>query len=118
MSTLIGVISVLGALLAESDDPGGDASRRLSWAITGLLVLAGLIVVATVVFWRLTRPERASAVGSMRVVAPMADSTDATGSGSSGDSAGAAEVSARPDPAAVSRARRPARGAGADSVAG
>jgi hypothetical protein len=115
VSALIGVISVLGALLAESDDPGGDASRRLSWAITGLLVLAGLIVVATVVFWRLTRPERASAVGSMRVVAPMADSTDATGSG---DSAGAADVSARPDPAAVSRARRPARGAGADSVAG
>ena len=111
MSALIGSFAVLGAVLAESDDPGGDASRRLSWAITGLLVLAGVIVVATIVFWRLTRPERAtSGSGSMRVVTSLSDAAPAADGGT--------QVSETADSSAVSRTRRPARGAGADSVAG
>ena len=111
MSALVGSLAVLGAVLAESDDPGGDASRRLSWAITGLLVLAGVIVVATMVFWRLTRPERASSgAGSMRVVSSMTDTAPAADAG--------AEVSDAPGRSAVTRTRRSARGAGADSVAG
>ena len=111
MSALIGSLAVLGAVLADSDDPGGDASRRLSWAITGLLVLAGIIVVATMVFWRLTRPERAtSGGGSMRVVTSMSDAGPAA--------EGATQASDAAEASAVSRTRRPARGAGADSVAG
>lgn len=45
---------VLAQQAATASD---DASGRLSMVITALVVLAVLIAVATVVFWRLTRPE-------------------------------------------------------------
>jgi len=78
---LLGWVTVL-AQAVESDDPGGDASRRLSLAIVGLLVLAGVILVATIVFWRMTRPERAtSAAGTMRWIAPAEDDPAATPAG-------------------------------------
>ncbi|MFN7151559.1 MAG: hypothetical protein ACK4V6_19025, partial [Microthrixaceae bacterium] len=47
---------VLAQQAATASD---DASGRLSMVITALVVLAVLIAVATVVFWRLTRPEPA-----------------------------------------------------------
>lgn len=47
------------------------ASTRLSWAIWGLLALAGAISVATVIFWWLTRPSRdAASVGAVKWVGP------------------------------------------------
>lgn len=52
-------LGVLGLLEQVAADAGDDASRRLTLVIVGLLVLALAIVVATVVFWRVTRPERA-----------------------------------------------------------
>jgi hypothetical protein len=70
---VLGWVTVLGQTV-EGEDPGGEASRRLSLAIVGLVVLAGLILVATIVFWRMTRPERATtSTGSMRQIAPIAD---------------------------------------------
>ncbi|MEI7886902.1 MAG: hypothetical protein WCJ04_05880 [Actinomycetes bacterium] len=34
-----------------------DPSSRLSMAIAGLLLLALVVVIATVIFWRITRPD-------------------------------------------------------------
>lgn len=48
------VVPVLAQVAA---DAGDDASRQLSMVIIALVVLAVIIAVATVVFWRLTRPE-------------------------------------------------------------
>lgn len=49
------------ALLALDVRSASDAaSQRLSWVIVGLLVLAGLLTVTTVLFWRATRPPKAS----------------------------------------------------------
>jgi flagellar basal body-associated protein FliL len=39
-------------------DAGADASQRLSWIIIALVVLAVVIGIVTVVFWRLTSPQR------------------------------------------------------------
>ncbi|CAB4801675.1 MAG: hypothetical protein F2744_03065 [Actinobacteria bacterium] len=48
----VGTLSttVLGA---EGADPGS----RLSMAIAGLLLLAVIVTIATVIFWRVTRPD-------------------------------------------------------------
>ena len=43
----------LGVLAADSGDA---ASSRVTWVIAGLVALAAVITIATVVFWRLTRP--------------------------------------------------------------
>ena len=53
-----GLLAALSTRVAEVADPSTDASARLSMVITGLLVLAALILIATVIFWRMTRPER------------------------------------------------------------
>lgn len=45
-------------ILAQLADAGDDASQQLSLVIAGLLALAVVIVVATVVFWRLSAPDR------------------------------------------------------------
>jgi flagellar basal body-associated protein FliL len=45
------------ALAQQAATVSDDASGRLSMVIIALVVLAVLITVATVVFWRLTRPE-------------------------------------------------------------
>lgn len=45
------------ALAQQAATASDDASGRLSMVIIALVVLAVLITVATVVFWRLTRPE-------------------------------------------------------------
>jgi len=45
-------------VLAQLADAGDDASQRLSLVIAGLLALAVVIGVATVVFWRLSAPDR------------------------------------------------------------
>jgi hypothetical protein len=60
------VVALVGQVAA---DAGDDASQRLSMVIIGLLVLAVVITVATVVFWRLTRPEPAARGGGIRWVA-------------------------------------------------
>ncbi len=53
--------AVLASVAQTSVDAGADASRRLSAVIVALVVLAVLITVATVVFWRLSTPGRPSA---------------------------------------------------------
>jgi hypothetical protein len=50
-------VTTLATVAQIAADAGDDASRRLSLVIAGLVVLAVVIAVATVVFWRLTRPE-------------------------------------------------------------
>lgn len=47
---------VLAAVLQRGAD-GDAASQRLTWVIIALVVLAAVLVVATVVFWRATRPD-------------------------------------------------------------
>ncbi|MEX0767994.1 MAG: hypothetical protein WD029_05945 [Microthrixaceae bacterium] len=37
-----------------------DPSSRLSMAIAGLLLLALIVLIATIIFWRLTRPDERS----------------------------------------------------------
>lgn len=80
-------------LAAVSERAGDAATRRLSWAVIGLLVLGGAIAVATVVFWRLTRPEPAPAP-----VAEGASPVDwlAAFSGTSTDAAAAAAPETAP----------------------
>lgn len=51
---------VIGAI------PGADASSRVTLAVWGLVLLALIIAVVTVVFWRLTRPEPPSAGRTIR----------------------------------------------------
>ena len=48
----VGTLS-LTMLGAEGTDP----SSRLSMAIAGLLLLAVIVPIATVIFWRVTRPD-------------------------------------------------------------
>ncbi|MEI2699105.1 MAG: hypothetical protein V9E94_12495 [Microthrixaceae bacterium] len=55
MVALISLVTVVGQVAA---DAGDDASGRLSLIIAALVLLAVAIAVATVVFWRLTRPGR------------------------------------------------------------
>jgi flagellar basal body-associated protein FliL len=61
---LSGVVAQLGASTSD------DASSRLSMVIAGLVVLAILIAVATVVFWRMTRPDRNEEAPGLRWVPP------------------------------------------------
>lgn len=58
------VFLVVGQVAAT--DSGDDASRRLSWVIVGLVVLAVVIAAATVVFWRMTKPGPAPGEGVVR----------------------------------------------------
>jgi flagellar basal body-associated protein FliL len=75
------VLAVVGQVAADSGD---DASQRLSMVIIGLVVLAVVIAVATVVFWRLTKPDPAAREGGIRWVnapegvAPPAPAAPAT----------------------------------------
>ena len=62
--------SVLAAVAQVAADSGDDASQRLSMVIIALVVLAVVIAVATVVFWRLTKPDPAAAEGGLRWVIP------------------------------------------------
>lgn len=63
-----GVDSLIGAL------PGSAASSRVTLAVWGLIGLAIVIAVVTVVFWKLTRPESPSAG---RTIVRPAESDDA-----------------------------------------
>ncbi|MFM7068264.1 MAG: hypothetical protein ACKOYM_02285 [Actinomycetes bacterium] len=49
---------------------GDRAQQRLRWVILGLLFLALLAAISTVVFWRLTRPSERDDSPSMRPAAP------------------------------------------------
>ena len=107
-SGVLGTVAAVMAVAAEVDDPGGDASGRLSMAILGLLVLAGLILAATVVYWRLTRPEQAAAEATgMKWVAPVTAAADL-------------DAAAQNRPATSPTSPAPARPAapGTDAVAG
>ncbi len=55
---MVAVMSLVAALGQVAADAGDDASGRLSLIIAALVLLAVVIAVATVVFWRLTRPDR------------------------------------------------------------
>lgn len=55
MVAVISLVTVVGQVAA---DAGDDASGRLSLIIAALVLLAVAIAVATVVFWRRTRPGR------------------------------------------------------------
>jgi len=52
-----GVVPV-AVLAAEVERASDVASRRLSWVVAGLVVLAGVITVVTALYWRATRPPR------------------------------------------------------------
>jgi len=45
------------ALPAQLADSGSEPGSRLSMAIAGLLLLALIVLIATIVFWRTTRPD-------------------------------------------------------------
>jgi len=78
--TLVPTTLMVAADVVDVVDPAGDASGRLSMAILGLLVLAGLILIATIIYWRMTRPEPGTAeTAGMRWVAPTGASTTAAG---------------------------------------
>lgn len=49
--------SVSAALSVAQSSAGDAASSQVSLAIMGFIVLATVIALVTVVFWRLTRPE-------------------------------------------------------------
>ncbi len=58
-----GLLAVVHAAVADVVDPAtasDEASSRLSMVITGLIVLAVLIAISTVVFWRATKPDRSA----------------------------------------------------------
>lgn len=61
---LSGVVAQIGASASD------DASSRLSMVIAALVALAVLIAVATVVFWRMTRPDRNEEPAGLRWVPP------------------------------------------------
>jgi len=82
---------------ADAADPAGDASGRLSMAILGLLVLAGLILIATIIYWRMTRPEPGTAeTAGMRWVAPTGASS-ATAAGDQIRPAAPTQLPSEPD---------------------
>lgn len=58
------VPAAVGMVGQVAADAGDDASRRLSMVIVALVVLAAVIAVATIVFWRLTRPDRPTGAGA------------------------------------------------------
>ena len=69
VSVIVAVVpGVLGAVGQVAGDAGDDASQRLSMVIIGLVVLAVVITVATIVFWRLTRPEPGDRTAAIRWV--------------------------------------------------
>ena len=55
----LGALPLLLLTAAEVERASDVAERRLSWVVYGLLALAVLIAVATVLFWRATRPDPA-----------------------------------------------------------
>ncbi len=56
----LAALSSLATAAQVAADAGDDASGRLSLIIAALVILGVLIAVATVVFWRMTRPDRGS----------------------------------------------------------
>ncbi|HKY14629.1 MAG TPA: hypothetical protein VJM33_06855 [Microthrixaceae bacterium] len=58
----------------DTDDP---AEERLQWIIIALLVLAGLILVITIWFWRATRPARRREPLEPLLGAPASEATPA-----------------------------------------
>lgn len=64
---------VLGVLAQLDASAGDDASSRLSMVIAGLVGLAVVIAVVTVVFWRMTRPEPLDESPGLRSVPPQED---------------------------------------------
>ncbi len=89
-------------------DAGDDASRQLSMVIIALVVLAVVIAVATVVFWRLTRPEAPARADAVRWV-PETPVTPATPPAAPATAPAAAPGPARAVDPGV---RSPATGAG------
>jgi hypothetical protein len=55
----LGGVPLLLLTAAEVERASDVAARRLSWVVYGLLGLAVLIALATVWFWRATRPDPA-----------------------------------------------------------
>lgn len=55
-------LAQVGGEVSTSD----SASNRLTWVIYGLIALAAVIAVVTVVFWWLTRPERDAGTREVR----------------------------------------------------
>lgn len=51
-------VSLIAADVVETGVTSDDASSRLSMVIAGLVVLAVVIAISTIVFWRATRPDR------------------------------------------------------------
>lgn len=60
----LALVPALAVLSAEVERSGDVAARRLSLAVIGLVALGALIAVATVVFWRLTRPDPVASPGT------------------------------------------------------
>lgn len=56
----LGALAAPAVLAAEVQSASDAASRRLTWTIVGLLVLAAVILFATVLYWRATRPPKVS----------------------------------------------------------
>ncbi len=58
MSATVLLHELVGTLsLTMLETEGTDPSSRLSMAIAGLLLLAVIVTIATVIFWRVTRPD-------------------------------------------------------------
>jgi flagellar basal body-associated protein FliL len=77
------VVLGFAGVLAQGAQAGDEASARLSAVIVALLVLAAVITVATVVFWRVTRPQDAPERPAMSWrQAPEADADEARRPGS------------------------------------
>jgi hypothetical protein len=78
--------TTVAAALEERVSDSEAATTRLNRAVIGLLALAALVTVATIVFWRMTRPDR-----RRREEAPAAHWVDDDGDA----------VPLRPDPTAA-----------------
>jgi hypothetical protein len=55
----LGAVPLLLLTAAEVERASDVAARRLTWVVYGLLALAVLVAIATVLFWRATRPDPA-----------------------------------------------------------
>lgn len=53
------VVSLIAADVVDAGSTADNASSRLSMVIAGLIALAVVIAISTIVFWRATRPDRA-----------------------------------------------------------
>jgi len=57
IALLAAKFAVMSSATAAWSISDSDPSSRLSMAIAGLLLLALVVVIATVIFWRITRPD-------------------------------------------------------------